>query len=153
MSQHGYYEPWRFDKELGRGIDRIAHYSKEYNLVMKRSCPYSRDTQSANEKKVWDAMTKEERTVFPVVKFFKEQGKWCIIMPRITTFESRGFMFHNDAIKNPTRFKRYCAAVGANPRNLDLIAEVQRKFHLDDLHCANLGWLENGDLVIIDMGL
>lgn len=153
MTQHQYYEPKRFSQRLGAGIDRTAYYSVEYNLVMKRSHNGRDDAQSANEKKVWDAMTKEERTIFPVIKFFKEHGQWCIIMPHITTFESRNIIFHNGAIQNPTRFKHYCAMVGANPQNIELIRNVQRKFRLGDLHCANLGWLENGDLVIIDMGL
>lgn len=153
MTKHQYYDPLKFNRELGQGIDRTAYYSVEYNLVMKRSHYYYNDKQSANEKKVWDAMTKEERKIFPVVKFFKDKGNWCIIMPRIITFESRGFMFQDKTIKSIVRFKRYCAAVGANTDNLELILRVQQKFHLGDLHCGNIGWLENGDLVIVDMGL
>lgn len=153
MTKHEYYEPWRFTTRLGSGIDRTAYYSAYYNLVMKRSHNYGDDNQSANEKKVWDAMTARERAVFPVVKFFKDNGQWCIIMPRITTFKSKGIMFGDDILYNPYRLKDYCSQVGANPYNIDLIIEVRRKFSLWDLHCANLGWLENGDLVIIDMGL
>lgn len=148
------YDTSLFTVKLGSGADRIAYYSHTYNLVLKHSLHPWGNNQSEAEKQTWDRMTSDERKLFPVVKFFKQDGDWMIIMEKVTIVDKFGVRFSGyEFLHEQSRIRRALKAVNISTRNYRAIYNLAKKYDLNDLHCHNIAVNDNNDLVIIDLGL
>lgn len=158
----------KFKDSIGSGCEREAFYSKKYDVVIKLPLSINHQTQSRREKEIFDLLTKEERELFPVVKFVETSRGLAIVMKKVSIVSDLLDSVRNWTLQREVRdvvdIIRYGSVM--EDTNLNLLKEIgvedtssfeklfnfKVKYNLSDFHFSNIGVLD-GKLVAIDLGL
>lgn len=143
-------------KPIGSGMSRSAYYSKRYKCVIKIPKAYD-DSQTRQEKALFEKMTPEEREYFPIKYFIEYKGKLCVIMHKCDSLEKylNTSLFDDEywgSLDDEEEIQSFCERYGFSEKNADMVAEIVSKYRINDLHFGNLA-VYKGKLVIIDAGI
>lgn len=139
----------QFKKPIGKGSERVAYYSKKYNVVIKllrKSDPYNYN-QNAVEIALYNRMTPEERLATPMLGYGEYKGLPYIIMERVKTLYELGTSTPDWVIE------RNSLTVEEVPEKFRPLFTIMKKYGIYDAHRGNLGETKDGRFVILDFGI
>jgi len=151
----------KFRKKLGYGISREAFYSRKYQCVIKRSRPDGCGhrpirSQMLAEINLFERMEESEREFFPVIEVLEYKEEKLIAMHLIKPISSNKDweqLFNSLwRLQTEEKYNTLCAQIGLDCSYNKAFWTFVRKYHIDDLHTANVG-VYNNHLAIIDAGL
>lgn len=138
----------RVRKPFANGCDREVFYSKRYDVVIKKPKKNSwngDDSQFYRELRIFNAMTEEEKKIFPIVMI--DEVDKVIVMKRCKKLSNLEYM---TASGLDFRERVYEDDKEVFPNCQEFIDFI-KKYRVCDLHIDNLGTY-NGNLVILDAG-
>ena len=139
----------QFNKPIGKGSERVAYYSKKYNVVIKLlrdKDPYNYN-QNVVEIALYNRMAPEERLATPMLGYGEYKGRPYIIMERVKTLYELGINTPDCIIE------RDSLTVEEIPDKYRPLFTVMKKYGICDTHRGNLGETKDGRFVILDFGI
>ena len=139
----------QFKKPIGKGSERVAYYSKKYNVVIKLlrdKCP-DNGNQNTAEIALYNRMTPEERLATPMLGYGEYKGLPYIIMERVQTIYDLGANVPNCIMG------RYSLTAEEIPEKYRPLFKIMKKYGIRDAHKDNLGETKDGRFVILDFGI
>lgn len=138
---------------FAEGYAREAYYSRKHKVVIKRSKSNRTDGQTKHEIKLWNMMTPEEKTIFPIVEVVNYKGIDHLIMKRCKVVAD--LLRHHVGSNRvcPRLLREHIVEMLHLDRNaLVILEDVVKKYNIGDLHLNNLGVDDHKRLVILDAG-
>ena len=135
----------RVRKPIAKGLDRVVYYSKRYDLIIKKQRNFPSYDQFNNELSLFQSLQENEQYLFPVVAFYEELKTIVMRKARMLNDEEKKAYSAYKRSYNPYYLKSICS----NGKEFTNFIE---KYGIADLHCENVGIIDN-QLVVIDAGL
>lgn len=147
----------KYRRPMGHGVERIAYFCPEYNVVIKRSLNFElgkESIQSQEEMALFSRLTEEEKKCFAFLAFVKHHDIIHIVMKKVLIInEILKDRYGSRELFGGDKIVTMCAKVGYKDIHYQEFVETMDKYYIRDLHGANVGLDETGRLVIIDAGI